>query len=73
MGLASATQTALSGVHAASTSIGVIADNLANARTPACKQSRPVYGTQTPQTFGLGSAPTGSSGGTNPMQGDEVS
>lgn len=68
MGLASVTQTALSGLNAATASINAISNNLANVNTNGFKESKPVFSTQTPNTRGLGAAPSGGSGGSNPSQ-----
>ncbi|GIW95082.1 MAG: flagellar hook protein FlgE [Pirellulaceae bacterium] len=68
MGLASALTTALTGMTAAETQIDVVGNNLANSQTVGFKASSAVYATQFLQTLGLGSAPTSSSGGTNPRQ-----
>ncbi len=68
MGLASALTTALTGMTAAETQIDVVGNNLANSQTVGFKASTAVYATQFLQTLGLGSAPTASSGGTNPRQ-----
>jgi flagellar hook protein FlgE len=68
MALASAIQSALSGMAAAETSISVIANNMANANTNGFKASKVEFATQSPQTLGLGAGPKGLSGGTNPAQ-----
>ncbi len=68
MGLASVMQTGLSGISAAEVAIGVAANNLANWQTPGFKASRVVCAAQVPQTTGLGTAPSGNSGGGNPIQ-----
>ena len=68
MGLGSVMQTALSGISAARLAVRVIANNLANSQTAGFKASRPTFATQTPQTQSLGTAPSGSGGGTNPVQ-----
>lgn len=68
MGLASALTTALTGMTAAETQIDVAGNNLANSQTVGFKSSKSVFATQFLQTQGLGSAPTGSTGGTNPRQ-----
>ena len=68
MGLASALTTALTGLTAAETQIDVVGNNLANSQTVGFKASEAVFATQFLQTQGLGSAPTGTSGGTNPRQ-----
>jgi len=61
-------QTALSGIAAAETSVAVVANNLANARTPGYKATRPVFATGQPQTQSHGAAADGSGGGINPVQ-----
>ena len=68
MGLASALNTALTGLSAAETTIDVVGNNVANANTVGFKASEAVFATQFLQTQSLGSAPTGTSGGTNPRQ-----
>lgn len=68
MGLGSVMQTALSGISAAELAVGVIANNLANLQTAGFKASRPTFATQPPQTQSLGAAPSGSHGGSNPVQ-----
>jgi flagellar hook protein FlgE len=68
MGLASALSTALTGMTAAETTVDVVGNNLANSQTVGFKASEAVFATQFLQTRGLGAAPTGNSGGTNPRQ-----
>lgn len=68
MGLASALNTALTGLSAAETTIDVVGNNLANANTVGFKASEVDFATQFLQTMSLGSAPTDTSGGTNPTQ-----
>jgi flagellar hook protein FlgE len=68
MGLASALNTALSGLSAAETTIDVVGNNLANANTVGFKASEATFATQFLQTLALGSAPSADSGGTNPRQ-----
>lgn len=68
MGLASALSTALTGLTAAETQIDVVGNNLANSQTVGFKESGITFTTQFLQTIGLGSQPTGNSGGTNPRQ-----
>jgi flagellar hook protein FlgE len=53
---------------AAETTIDVVGNNLANSGTVGFKASEAVFATQFLQTRGLGSAPTDTSGGTNPRQ-----
>jgi flagellar hook protein FlgE len=61
MGLGSVMQTALSGMSAATTSLQVTANNLANQQTPGFKASRVHLATQPPTTFAgaAGSAQVG--------------
>lgn len=68
MGLASALTTALTGMTAAESQIDVAGNNLANSQTVGFKSSRATFATQFLQTQSLGSAPTDTSGGTNPRQ-----
>ncbi len=68
MGLQSALSTALTGLTAAETTIDVVGNNVANANTVGFKESTVNFATQFLQTQGIGSAPTGSRGGTNPRQ-----
>jgi flagellar hook protein FlgE len=68
MGLASALNTALTGMTGAETTIDVVGNNLANSNTVGFKASEAVFATQFLQTQGLGSGPTATSGGTNPRQ-----
>jgi flagellar hook protein FlgE len=68
MALGSVLQTALSGMAAAETVVAVVANNMANARTPGYKASSPVLVAQQPQTQSPGAAPDGANGGGNPVQ-----
>lgn len=68
MGLASALTTALTGMTAAESQIDVAGNNLANSQTVGFKASRATFATQFLQTQSLGSAPTDTTGGTNPRQ-----
>ena len=68
MGLASALTTALTGLSAAEVQIDVVGNNLANSQTVGFKASEAVFVTQFLQTQSLGSAPSGTDGGTNPRQ-----
>ena len=68
MGLASAMSTSLTGLNAAETTIDVVGNNLANANTVGFKASDVSFATQFLQTLSLGSAPTTTTGGTNPRQ-----
>src|SRR3954466_6022402 len=68
MGLQSAMTTALTGLQAAETTIDVVGNNAANSNTVGFKQSNVQFATQFLQTQSIGSAPSTSSGGTNPRQ-----
>ena len=68
MALGTVLQTALSGVSSAQFSVGVIANNLANLNTNGFKASSVSSSTQVSATRGMGSSPSDSSGGTNPLQ-----
>jgi flagellar hook protein FlgE len=68
MSLASVLQTALSGMSAATTSVRVTSNNLANSQTTGFKASRPIFATQTPATHSSGGSPSSFSGGSNPVQ-----
>jgi flagellar hook protein FlgE len=61
-------QTALTGMQAAETTIDVVGNNVANANTVGFKESNVLFATQFMQTQSIGSAPSESSGGTNPRQ-----
>jgi flagellar hook protein FlgE len=68
MGLQSAMTTALTGLQAAETTIDVVGNNVANSNTVGFKESNVLFATQFLQTQSIGSAPSASSGGTNPRQ-----
>jgi flagellar hook protein FlgE len=68
MSLASVLQTATSGMSAATFALDVASNNLANSRTNGFKQSRPVFTTQPSSMRSIGTAPSTSNGGTNPIQ-----
>ncbi|MGL4514221.1 MAG: flagellar hook-basal body complex protein [Lacipirellulaceae bacterium] len=68
MGLQSAMTTALTGLTAAETAIDVIGNNIANSNTVGFKESDVIFATQFLQTQSIGSAPSDTSGGTNPRQ-----
>jgi flagellar hook protein FlgE len=68
MGLASALSTALTGLTGSETTIDVVGNNLANSNTVGFKESSVSFAPQFLQTYSLGSAPTATSGGTNPVQ-----
>jgi flagellar hook protein FlgE len=60
--------TALTGLSAAETQIGVVGNNLANSNTVGFKASDVLFATQFLQTQSVGSAPTATTGGSNPVQ-----
>ncbi len=68
MGLQSAMTTALTGLQAAETTIDVVGNNVANSNTVGFKESNVLFATQFYLTQSVGSAPSTSSGGTNPRQ-----
>ncbi len=68
MGLQSAMTTALTGLQASEASIDVIGNNIANSNTVGFKNSEVVFATQFLRTQSIGSAPSDSSGGSNPRQ-----
>jgi flagellar hook protein FlgE len=68
MGLTTAMYTGLSGLNANQTRISTIGHNIANVNTHAFKASRTLFQSQLSQTFSLGTPPSATSGGTNPMQ-----
>ncbi len=68
MGLTTAMYTALSGLQVNQTRIETIGHNIANVNTTAYKGSRTLFQTQFARTLSLGTPPSETSGGTNPMQ-----
>lgn len=68
MSLASVLHTALSGMSAATMTVRVAGNNLANSRTTGFKAGRATFATQSPATLHTGSAPSGANGGGNPVQ-----
>jgi flagellar hook protein FlgE len=60
--------TALTGMNANAKNIDVIGNNVANVNTTAFKSSRMLFSTALSRTMHSGSAPSESSGGTNPFQ-----
>src|SRR5689334_15812472 len=68
MGITSSLVTALSGLSTAQAQIDVVGNNIANVNTVGFKSSRLDFKTQFLQNFSFGSAPSGSQGGTNPLQ-----
>ncbi len=68
MGLQSALTTSLTGLQAAEAIIDVVGNNVANSGTVGFKESDVLFANQFLQTQSIGSAPTASTGGTNPRQ-----
>ena len=68
MGLSTAMYTGLSGLDVNQTRINTIGHNIANVNTTAFKGSRTLFQTQFSQIYSLGTPPSTTSGGTNPMQ-----
>ncbi len=68
MGLTTAMYTGLSGLNVNQARIDVIGNNIANVNTTAYKGSRMLFQTQLAQTISAGSAPSATTGGTNPFQ-----
>ncbi|MEX2091766.1 MAG: flagellar hook-basal body complex protein, partial [Pirellulales bacterium] len=68
MGLQSALTTSLTGLQAAETVIDVVGNNVANSGTVGFKESDVLFANQFLRTQSIGSAPTASTGGTNPRQ-----
>lgn len=60
--------TGLSGLNVNSRRLDMIGNNIANVNTLGYKSSRMLVSSSVTPTFSLGTAPTGLSGGTNPMQ-----
>lgn len=60
--------TAMSGISAATTSLQVISNNIANINTTSYKASSVQFSDVFYQTISSGSVATGSTGGTNPVQ-----
>jgi flagellar hook protein FlgE len=68
MGLTSALFAGLSGMKANEFTMDVIGNNIANVNTNGFKSSRTSFQSQFSNTFSFGSAPSGTIGGTNPLQ-----
>jgi len=68
MGLTSALFTGLSGLNASQFRLDIIGDNIANINTTGFKGSRTLFQTQFSRTLSAGTKPSGTQGGTNPMQ-----
>jgi flagellar hook protein FlgE len=68
MGLTTAMYCGLSGLNANQARVETIGNNIANVNTTAFKGSRTLFQTQFAQTLSMGTPPSTTSGGTNPMQ-----
>ncbi|MGD8454326.1 MAG: flagellar hook-basal body complex protein [Phycisphaerae bacterium] len=68
MGLTTAMYTGLSGLNVNQARIDTIGHNIANVNTTAFKGSRTLFQTQFSQNWSLGTPPSETSGGTNPLQ-----
>ena len=68
MGLTSSLFAGLTGLKVNEFNMDVIGNNIANVNTIAYKASSATFQTQFSRNFTFGSSPTGSFGGTNPMQ-----
>lgn len=68
MALSSVMQVGLTGLAAAEQTLDAVANNLANLNTAGYKQSFPRFAAQSPATHSKGEPPSGSNGGTNPVQ-----
>ena len=68
MGLTSSLFAGLSGMKTNEFRMDVIGNNIANVNTHSFKAQRATFQTQFSQSFSFGSAPSGSIGGTNPLQ-----
>ncbi|MCH8806118.1 MAG: flagellar hook-basal body complex protein [Planctomycetes bacterium] len=68
MGLTTALYTGLSGINVNQQRIETIGHNIANVNTTSFKSSRTLFQSQFSRTLSLGSGPSATSGGTNPMQ-----
>jgi flagellar hook protein FlgE len=66
--MTSSLYSALSGLKANESWLGVIGNNIANSATSGFKSSRAVFADQFSQTLRFASLPTGTTGGRNPMQ-----
>ncbi len=68
MGLTSAILTAFTGINSNQASVETIGNNIANINTTGFKASRTLFETQFSRTLSEGTAPSETSGGTNPVQ-----
>ncbi|MBI9017105.1 MAG: flagellar hook-basal body complex protein [Phycisphaerae bacterium] len=68
MGLTSSLFAGLTGMKTNEFRMDVIGNNIANVNTTAFKSSRATFASQFYDTLSFGSAPSGATGGSNPMQ-----
>jgi len=68
MGVSTSLYSGLSGLIAHQRRMDVIGNNIANVNTTGFRSSRVLFRTAFAQTLGIGTAPTGSMGGVNPIQ-----
>jgi len=68
MGVTRALYSSISGLISHQAMLDVIGDNIANINTPGYKDGRVLFRTQFAQVMATGSAPSGTSGGVNPIQ-----
>lgn len=68
MALTTAFYTALSGLDVNSRNLDVIGNNISNVNTAAYKSGRAVFTPEFSSSLNFGTPPSGSSGGTNPLQ-----
>ncbi len=58
----------MAGLNVSAARLEVIGNNIANVNTSGFKSNRMLFAPQFSQTLGLGTPPSGNSGGTNPLQ-----
>src|SRR4051794_4884191 len=68
MGLTSALNTSLNGLALNETQIDVLGNNISNAGTTGFKASNVTFQTQLARTLSAGSRPSGTNGGSDPLQ-----
>jgi len=68
MGVTRALYSSISGLINHQAMLDVIGDNIANLNTPGYKDGRVLFSTQFAQLLASGSAPSGTTGGVNPIQ-----
>ena len=68
MGVSTSLYSGLSGLIAHQRRMDVIGNNIANVNTPGFRSSRVLFRNAFSQTLSIGTAPSGSLGGVNPIQ-----